>query len=193
MCPFHHQQQDVGSPGSQGILTSPSTQGEKSLPHTMHLSLRIRFPFCWWQTSELTQLCTLARLDQGSPRTVSCAKPQTPTSGNFCTGQVSYPYGPVHHIPGKTVSEVGYKRRKKRTIQPTEISPLLLFIYQNFMQALSRACLRYWFETKGRSDSRCGCDSSLGSREKGWSEPALSTEKILELVFSKMVREYFRI
>lgn len=39
----------------------------------------------------------------GAPRTVSCAKPQTPTSGNFCTGQVSYLYGPVHHTPGKIV------------------------------------------------------------------------------------------
>lgn len=84
----------------------------------------------------------LARLDQGSALTVSCARPQTPTSGNSCTGQVSYPYGPAHHTPGKTEWEVGYKRRKKR-IQPTEMSPLLLFIYPNFMQALSKACSRY--------------------------------------------------
>lgn len=99
---------------------------------------------CWCQTSEPTHLWNLARLDQGSALTVSCARPQTPTSGSSCTGQVSYPYGPVHHIPGKTVWEVGCKRRKKR-IQPTEMAPLLLFIYQNFMQALSKACLRYWF------------------------------------------------
>lgn len=118
----------MGSPGSQGILTSPPTQGEKSLPHTMHLSLRIRFPLCWCQTSELTHLCTLARLDQGSPRTVSCAKPQTPTSGNSCTGQVSYPYGPVHHIPGKTVSEVGYKRRKENNSAHRNFSSVSIYL-----------------------------------------------------------------